>query len=196
MLKDRVAGFVLTDAVLGRYPNESAAIAYLQVGLGYLDQQVEQVEARLRKKLREAETVTWLGGPPWPKDVPRELLTCAFHWYAASACHLVKLIGWLHQQVDAAAPDPEDYLKVVLPEVRVWRNKIAAHLARHRPKDEDTEAEGAASVLAPIGFENGALHATADTLGRTQVGGLRTSKAIRPWSLTKVHLGLLARYGP
>jgi hypothetical protein len=108
MLKDRVAGFVLTDAVLGRYPNESGAIAYLQVGLGYLDQQVEQVEARLRKKLREAETVTWLGHPPWPKDVPRELLTCAFHWYATSACHLVKLIGWLHQQVDAAAPDPEE----------------------------------------------------------------------------------------
>jgi hypothetical protein len=195
MLRDSVAGFELTDEVLHRYPNEMGAINYLQVGLDFLYQQVEKAEAPIREKLKDFERVCWIGNPPWMKGLPRELLTCAFHWYATSACNLVKMIGWVRKEEDPDAPVPEDYLKAVLPEVFVWRNKVAAHFARHTPK-KDTMAEQEASVFPPLGFENDAFYASLMTFGTTREGVTSTSEAIRPWSLTKVHLGLRARYGP
>ena len=68
-----------------------------------------------------------VGNAPPLKGVPQGLIACSFHWYATSACNLVRLVGWLGQEQNSKKADA--YVGRVIPNVRIWRNKVAAHFA-------------------------------------------------------------------
>ena len=74
--------------------------------------------------------------------LPTGLLSCAFQWYAVSACNYAQLVGWLATHNPEAA---KDYMKKVMPRVSQFRNKVAAHFAITDPR-RDNEADLAASV--------------------------------------------------
>lgn len=194
MIRDSVDNFELTDDILRQHGNEVGVITYLFGGLEYLYRQVDAVEVAVRERIGPVVHCFFVGNAPALAGVPQGLLTCCFHWYAVSACNCVKMIGWMRRQHDTSAPEAQDYVRSVLPEVLTWRDKVAAHFARHTPKRKDTTAELEASVLAPVGFEDGSFFASPMTLTTNRGGQSSTSAALRPWSLTKVHKQLRARY--
>jgi hypothetical protein len=91
---------------------------------------------------------------------------------------------------------PGAYAERVIPEVSVFRNKVAAQFAGMTKNDRDNDAERLASVLPPLTFEGDSFHVGGLTVGMSQGGVVSTSEAIRPWSLCRVHEQLRRRYWP
>jgi hypothetical protein len=129
-------------------------------------------------------------------EVPMGLLTCAFYWYAISACQYVRTVGAIGFRPDSTRPDPLVYVEKVIPEVKVFRDKVAAHFAGTTKNKQDNEAERLASLLPPLTFEDDSWYVGAMTLGLSGGGKVSTSEAIKPWSLCRVHEELRKRYWP
>jgi hypothetical protein len=180
MFRDTVEGFELTDQTRLKYSMEFGAIVYLSAGLEHLYRMVRDHEVR---KL----------GKPISNIVHPGVRLCAFHWYAVTACNLVKLIGWLRHQQDPAADSSKAYLEKVLPAVLPWRNKVAAHFAIHTPHG-DPLADLRACLIPPTARVNGRYTAGSWTVSITKAGKTSSSQLL-PWSLTLVHEGLRKRYG-
>lgn len=185
MLRDQVEGFELKDDILRKHSNEANAIGYLFYGLEYLYSIVKQAEPA-------GSHAT--GGTPDATTASPAVRVCSFHWYATTACNLVKTIGWIHQRQDANAPEPEAYLETVLPAVKAWRNKVSAHFAFHTPHKSDTPADEFASIIPPTALVNGRYIAGAFTVQIRRQGQVSQSK-LKPWSVTQVHEQLRSRYG-
>ncbi len=63
------------------------------------------------------------------KGIPQDLVACYFHWYAVTVCNYAKLVGWLANDGDSIKA--REYMERVLPQVYLWRHKVAAHFAIH-----------------------------------------------------------------
>lgn len=194
MIRDQIEDFEVTDEILRKHSNETGAINYLFAGLEFLYEMVKRAEREAPEPFAEIEELA-ASRVQCVTEVPPGVRICAFHWYATTACNLVKMIGWLHQRQDSSAASPADYLGKVLPEVEPWRNKVSAHFALHTPqRGRDTPADEFASLIPPTAQVNGRFVA-----GAYHVVVTRSSKAsrsqLRPWSLTQVHEQLRARYG-
>ncbi|MEA3224911.1 MAG: hypothetical protein U9Q07_03100, partial [Planctomycetota bacterium] len=79
------------------------------------------------------------GNLPEFEGLPMGLLTCTFHWYAISACQYVRTVGVIAK---AHAPErlkPIAYVESIIPEVKIFRDKVAAHFAwaSQNKKDND-----------------------------------------------------------
>lgn len=196
MIRDHIENFELSDEVLGQHLNEAQSLQYLIEGLDWLYRQIKDVERVVLSRIHPGVKLVAMGNDPFTAGLPKPLVTCSFHWYAVSACNFVRLLGWLHRKADSTAKSPLEYVRGVLPEVYPWRNKIAAHFARSSDSHQDSEAERLASVLAPVGFCNDAFYASSMTVHVRKGGVSSSSKSLRPWSLTKVHEALRARYWP
>ena len=178
--------------------NEYWALVCLWHGMDYIYHHVASCEAVVRERVNPGgnNRVHLLGNGPWLNGMPIPLLTCSFHWYAVSACNYARTIGAIAHRQDNAFPKPPHYVAKVIPDVLAFRDKVAAHFAWATGNKKDNDAERLASVLPPLTFNGDAL----------QVGGLcisvrrgmrvSDSKAIKPWSLTKVHENLRERYWP
>ena len=131
-------------------------------------------------------------GPTLDKQ-PIGLLSCAFQWYAVSACNYAQLVGWL------ATRDPKaskDYVARVVPRLVKYRNKVAAHFAMTDPF-RDNEADLAASVMRQIVYSRGRLCAAALAPVIKKEDGQEISvTADLSWSLTLAHERLMRRYWP
>jgi len=134
------------------------------------------------------------GNAPQLHGIPQHLVACAFHWYSVTACNYVRLVGWLVNGGDTAKAT--EYLKHVLPEVYVWRNKVGAHFARTFPRGKDTPADLAKSVMFPISFDDDAFYAGSLVLVMTSKGQRSSSRKDMRWSLTHTHQQLSTRYWP
>ena len=194
MLIDHIEPVELDDDEVSRYGNELRSLAYLSEGLQFLYKQVDRLQAKVREVLPDDKVFTLYGNAPPLRNVPQGLLACAFHWYAVSVCNYVRMVGWL-----ATGEDPKKatgYIRRVIPQVYVWRNKVGAHFARIAPRPEDTMADLAASVIFPIAFEDDAFWTGAVLLSVRQGGRTSTSRTDMRWSLTHTHRELSTRYWP
>jgi hypothetical protein len=120
------------------------------------------------------------------------LLSCAFQWYAVSACNYAQLVGWLATRNPDLA---KEYVKRVMPRLLLYRNKVAAHFAIVDPR-RDNEADLAASVMTHIVYAQGRLCAAALTPVLSKGGSEIVASRDLSWSLTLAHERLTPRYWP
>ena len=125
-------------------------------------------------------------------DVPIGRLSCAFQWYAVSACNYAQLVGWLATQNPVSATD---YVARNLPRLLQYRSKVAAHFALASPRG-DNEADLAGSVMTHIIYIGGRLSAAAMTpvlhVGDEEISVSNDFSR----SLTQAHESLTRRYWP
>jgi hypothetical protein len=152
----------------------------------------------VRQQVNPDGNVRFVGSGNFPafQHVPQGLLTCAFHWYAISACQYVRTVGAIAWRHDSARPKPPDYAKAVIPEVIAFRDKVAAHFAWCTANKKDNPAERFASIIPPLGFQHDSFHVGVWAIHLRQGGQVNNSTGIQPWSLCKVHERLRQRYWP
>jgi hypothetical protein len=181
-----------------RPANEYWALLCMRHGLEDLYRRTANMDAYMRQQVdQDGNLNVCLWGPmPNMPGASMAMLTCAFHWYAVSACNYARLVGAIAYSQDKTRPLPPRYVESVMPEVLSFRDKVAAHFVWSTENRRDNHAERFASVLPAVTWQNGTF----------MVGGVEailkngdkssSSKAILPWSLTKVHEGLRQRYWP
>jgi hypothetical protein len=168
------------------------ALARLGEGLFWAYGQVAAEEGLARARAAKDDVrVALVGGVLDP--LPLGLLSCAFQWYAVSACNYAQLVGWLATRDTSSA---KEYVRGVMPRLLNYRNKIAAHFAMTDPR-RDNEADLVASVMTQIIFAHGRLCAAALSVTVDGVDG-QEMKASRDfsWSLALQHERLIPRYWP
>ena len=194
MIRDLIEPFEITDEQLAKHPNEVGPLRYLYSGLEYLYEMVKRAEREYWDRIIRETKPQDAGDPVLQESVHPGVRICAFHWYATTACNFVKTIGWFREREHPGAPTVEAYVKAVLPEVKLWRDKVSAHFAFHTPRSKDTPADVFASIIPPTAFHNGRFVAGAYQATITRKGQTSTSQLL-PWSLTEVQEKLRARYG-
>ena len=195
MIIDHIDNLELQDDEVEQYFNELRSLQHLSTGLSFLNDQVQRIEALVSGRLDNDLVFEIHGNAPQLDGIPQELVACAFHWYSVTACNYVRLVGWLASGGDTS--ESREYLKRVLPEVYVWRNKIGAHFARIDPREkEDTPADLAMSVMFPISFYDDAFFANRLMLTIVSKGQASSSRQDMSWSLTHTHKRLSSRYWP
>lgn len=189
MIRDSVDGFNLPDELLQKHHNVCRTIDGLNTGLDFINGKVAGVE----QTMIDAAGGGKLAGFGLLDLRIEYMLGCSFHWYAVGACNVVRLTAWLRRQNDPGAPDPKKYTRSVLKEVLDYRNKIAAH-----PVIEDDDEKNFAiqevSAMFGTSFEGDAFYSPPFSIKATRSGKTKTSEKLKPWSLTKVHAALRARY--
>jgi len=190
---DHVDKLELTKDEAEKYFNERRSLDYLARGLWFLYEQIQGVEAEVVKRLPRDKRFAIFGNAPEMRGIPQDLMACAFHWYAVTVCNYVKMVGWLVNNGDSKKAT--GYLNRVIPPVKLWRDKVGAHFARHSPRGENI-ADLAMSVMFPISFENDAFYAGSWTLTLGTGGKSFKSRQDMRWSLTHTHRDLISRYWP
>ncbi len=191
---DHIANLKLSDEQEKEYFNEVHSLAYLAMGLRFLYEQVQRVEAEVIKRLPENKQVVMFGNAPEMQGINQNLVACAFHWYAVTACNYVKMVGWLANNGDSSKA--REYMERVLPQVYLWRHKVAAHFSIIDPRRDDNAADLAMSVIFPISFDNDAFYTGSLTLTIAKGDKQSTSRQDMRWSLTHTHCDLIPRYWP
>jgi hypothetical protein len=198
ILSDKHDNFELSDEVLRKYEQEYQALGTLFTGLNWLYRNVSRIEGEVKRRLGPCVAYCYpLDNEPLLKDMPILIVECFFHWYAVSVCNFVRLIGWIGYNEHKSLKKPNEYVKSVLPEVLLWRNKIAAHFAQTFSVDDqrDNQAERGFSVAPQIGYDEGTFKVASIIISKeTNDGNTCSSDALKTWSLTKVHESLLSRY--
>ncbi len=187
---DRIDNHALPDKPSGNQSNALNSLRYLAEGLAWLAQSVHEQEQILLRRLPAEKRITMWGNDPLLREVPMGLLACSFHWYAVSACNFVRLAGWLTNGGDDAAA--LEYTKSVLPDVKVWRDKVGAHFAIASPLEKDSQADLMSSVLFPIGFDDD--HFVAAPFNLVLGGKDPSTSSLKTWSVTAHHLELRRRF--
>jgi hypothetical protein len=191
---DHIANLKLSDEQEKGQFNELRSLAYLATGLRFLYEQVQSVEAEVIKRLPKDKRISIFGDAPEMQGINQDLVACAFHWYAVTVCNYVKMVGWLANNGNSSGA--RDYMQCVLPQVYLWRHKVAAHFAIIDPRSGDNAADLAMSVMFPISFDNDAFYTGSLTLTITKDGRQNRSRQDMRWSLTHTHSDLIPRYWP
>ena len=191
---DHIDHLQLSSEEVRKYSNELHSLHYLSQGLFFLHDQVFKIETHIKEITPKDKHIFQFGNLPSLKGVPQELVACAFHWYAVTVCNYVKMIGWLANNGNSAKA--REYMENVLPQVHLWRHKVAAHFAIIDPHKDDNAADLATSVIFPISYDNDAFYAGSLILSKTTGGKQSTSRRNMRWSLTHTHRSLANRYWP
>lgn len=194
MIIDHVDKLELADDEVGNYANELGSLDYLAQGLWFLYNQVQRSEASINERVGKDKHVLMFGNTPALEAVSQGLVACAFHWYAVSVCNYVRMVGWL--AYGQATTSALDYLKRVIPAVKVWRDEVGAHFAEVSSSKADTPADLAKSVMFPISFNDDAFYAASLALTLSSRGKSSTSHRDMIWSLTHTHRAPIHRYWP
>lgn len=189
----RVSGHVFASPA-----NEYWALVSLWQGMEFLYVQAKQCDETARQQLNPTgrRQVMAFGNYPGLSEIPQGLLTCAFHWYAVSACQYIRTVGTIAYRQDQSRALPLDYVRSVAPEVLAFRDKVAAHFAWNGLNRNDSEAEREASVMPQLSFVDDSFTVGAFTLSLNRGGISSNSSTITPWSIVKLHTALRLRYWP
>ena len=189
MILDFIDKLELPENEVENHYDARMALARLGEGLFWIHSEVAKIEIGLRKEASKDNIQIAIAGGML-EDKPFGLLSCAFQWYAVSACNYAKLVGWLAtRETDSA----KKYVKKVMPRLLNYRNKVAAHFAITDPL-RDNEADLAASVMTHIIYVRGRLCAAALTpTVKNNDQEITVSRDIS-WSLSLAHERLVPRF--
>jgi hypothetical protein len=195
---DHVDNISVPGNVFERPSNEYWALVCLRDGLEFLYHQAVRCDQVANESLglQDGTEFVGIGDVPGTNRVPKSLLTCAFHWYAVSACNYVRVVGAVAYRQDNCRPRPDRYVADVIPEVLAFRDKVAAHFAWAARNSKDNDAERLASILPPLSFVGDCFEVGAFTVTLGSHGKECDSQSIAPWSISKVHERLRNRYWP
>lgn len=154
MILDYVDNIQLPEESADRHFDARMALGRLAEGLFWLNRTVNHLEHRACAAAAKDDVRLAIAGGILDEQ-PLGFLSCAFQWYAMSACNYAQLVGWLASGEPRAA---KRYLQKVLRRVSQYRNKVAAHLAMAEPRG-DNEADLAASVMTQIVYAHGRFYA-------------------------------------
>ncbi|WP_341708204.1 hypothetical protein [Halopseudomonas sp.] len=134
------------------------------------------------------------------------LVPCAFNWFSVTLVNYLRLVGLVQLMningwKSSALADPENrsaikahctsFVKSAVPEVYLWRNKVAAHFAATDPFHDDNLGTLEQSIMNPVTYK----------FPHYYVGVLKWNTAgetsqLPSWALTKVYEDLSARFWP
>jgi hypothetical protein len=188
---DHIERIVLPESEEAQHFEARMALARLGEGLSWLYRTVGQLERQAQTAAALEDVQIAIAGGLLDHQ-PLGFLSCAFQWYAVSACNYAQLVGWLSSGKPEVA---KQYMNRVLPRLSQYRNKVAAHMALTDPR-RDNEADLAASVMTQVMYAHGRLCAAA--LFPVVKDGDREIQASRDfsWSLTLAHERLIPRWWP
>lgn len=195
---DHIGKITVPGNVFHEPVNEYWALICLHHGMEFLYHQALRCDQAVKQQVDPHGSVRFFGAGNVPafNQVPKTLLTCAFHWYAISACQYVRTVGAIAYKLDPTRPLPHEYLKQIIPEVVAFRDKVAAHFAWSTENQRDNDAERLASILPPLTFSDDSFYVGELTVAVRRGGKASNSQAIKPWSLCKIHQALRERYWP
>ncbi len=195
---DHVDQITIPGRVFDQPANEYWGLVCMWHGMEFLYRQAAKADQLVKQRFNLGGNVTFfsLGNVPDMPQIPMALLTCGFHWYAVSACQYVRTVGAIAYRQDTSRPKPRAYVEAVIPEVLAFRDKVAAHFAGMTQNKNDNDAERLASIIPPLTIENDAWHVAGITVAMTNGNGVSASEVLKPWSLSRVHERLRARYWP
>ncbi len=195
---DHIDNIAVPGNVFAEPGNEYWALLWLWQGMEYLYCRVRQSDEFVKQQVNPDGNVRFhcSGNLPELQQVPQGLLTCAYHWYAVSACQYVGTVGAIGHRQDNTRPGWRDYVMAVIPEVFAFRNKVAAHFAWCVGDKRDNPAERLASILPSLIFADDCFQIAGYTVSLRQGGKASNSTTIRAWSLSRVHERLRKRYWP
>jgi len=188
----RVPGDVFSEPA-----NEYWALVSLRDGLNFLYRQAAQCNEAVSQRLDPKVQHMITGNNPILAGIPQGLLTCAFHWYAISACQYVRTVGAIAYHHDNARPLPLQYVERVIPDVLAFRDKVAAHFAWTKKDSRDNEADRQISIMPQLTYNDDSFYIGGLKLTARTAGEITTSDEIGSWSITKVHADIMCkRYWP
>ncbi|MFC1783833.1 hypothetical protein ACFL02_09660 [Planctomycetota bacterium] len=191
---DHIDNISVPEDVFSEPANEYWALICVQKGLSFLNHQVAKCEEIVNQRNAPSQIkTTCFGNDPRLEGIPRDLLTCAFHWYAISACQYVRTVGTIEYENDR---DVNGYIRKVIPDVLSFRDKVAAHFAWTKSHSSDNKAERMISIMPQLNFQENSFFVGSWKLTNTSSGETTNSEAIKPWSVTKTHECLCNRYWP
>lgn len=149
---DHIDGIKVMGDVFSEPANEYWALLWLREGLRFLNCQVAKCEDSVRQRYNSSQIkIFCYGNDPLLRDIPKTLLTCAFHWYAISACQYVRTVGMIaYKEIS----DVKGYIEKVIPEVLSFRDKVAAHFAWTKSDSRDNKAERMISIMPQITLQD------------------------------------------
>lgn len=134
------------------------------------------------------------------------IVPCAFNWFSVTLVNYLRLIGLVELMnangwKSSALADPSnrsviktyctDFVKTAVPEVHLWRNKVAAHFAATDPFHDDNLGTLEQSIMNPVTYKFPHYHVGVwrwNTAGETS--------QLPSWALTKVYEDLGSRFWP
>lgn len=195
---DHIDHIAVPGDVFQKPANEYWALICLRQGLEFINRQAVRCNELVRQRVNPKGElkVTITGNHPDMADVPKGLLTCAFHWYAVTACQYVRTVGAIACLHDSKRLPPAKYVKQVIPEVLVFRDKVAAHFAWATRHKKDSDAERLASIMPSITFQDDVFYVGTWRTSIRKGDKVSDSHAIQSWSITGIHDRLSHRYWP
>jgi len=179
--------------------NNYQALRYIHEGLHFLAYTVRVNELELSRRL-PATTTTFWGSSINPK------IACCFNWFSTSVVNYLRLIGlfdimiqkgWTSLDVrqsenqGAITKHCTKYVKELVPEIYVWRNKVSAHFAITAPSPKDNLATLEYSIMNAISYSRPYFEASGFTWTA------RGEKSQLPkWALTQTYERLANRLWP
>jgi hypothetical protein len=191
---DHIDGIKVEGDVFAEPANEYWMLCCLRHGMDVISDLAKKCDDAVLATVSEGTKVFLFGSPPPGVNMP--LLTCGFHWYAMSAYQYGMIVGNIAHRQDQSQPFPDKYVERVMPGILAFRHKVAAHFAWTKGNKRDNPAERQASVMQMPTFVDDSYHVGVMTLAVGKAGDHSTSAAIKPWSITKMHEQLRARYWP
>ena len=195
---DHIDNIVVPGKVFAEPNNEYWALLCFWEGMEFLYGLSKKCDEAVKRSLNPDDKwrVVAMGNLSGLNQVPKNLLNCSYHWYSITACQYVRTIGAIASRQDTSRPKPLAYIESVIPDLKVFRDKVAAHLSFSTNNDKDNDAERLFSVLPAPAFENDCFNMGAFTVTLKNENGTQTSSAIKSWNLCKVHEELRKRYWP
>jgi len=195
---DYIDKIVVPGDVFARPANEYWALTYLHTGMEFLYRQALKCDEQVTRQANpEGNLRCFAGGTILHSTgIPVALLTCSFHWYAMSAYQYALLVGAIAYRQDDARPLPDLYAKQAMPEIKVFRDKVAAHFAWGKKNKKDSAADRTASILPQLAFQDDSFYMPALRVCQGQAGETSSSDDLQPWSIRKAHEALRQRYWP
>jgi hypothetical protein len=204
----------LPDEMKGKFFNELQTLANIWRGMCFIYRLACDIEHSAGKKIEEGAGFKTMpaevrklfegkeiryvsaGNDPAFEWLDKGLVYSLFQWYAVSACNYVRLVGQVAKETDSSRPDALAYVEKVIPKVKWFRDKIAAHHARgSKDKDKrDNEADRTGSVLYQVGYDSGRFYAPVWEVTIVRKGEQIAGTNPGCWSITETHGKLRERY--
>lgn len=134
------------------------------------------------------------------------LVSCAFNWFATTLVNYLRLVALvelmaMNQWKSASLADPgnrqtikshcTNFVKGAVPEVYLWRNKVAAHFAATDPFHDDNLGTLEQSIMNPVTYRYPYYY-----VGMLQWNTQGQTSQLPEWALTRVYEGLSSRFWP
>lgn len=166
----------------------------------------------LADTVRELE-LTYIANDPYAQYVAMHLnnnipdiIPCAFNWFSVTLVNYLRLValvdlmntkGWKSDMLTDSSNQKiirthcKDYVHRAIPEIYLWRNKVAAHFAATDPFHNDNLGTLEQSIMNPVTYKYPYYH-----VGLVKWNTQGEISELPVWALTNAYENLSSRFWP